>query len=74
MIRRRPAGPTTGGAWETALHHAAGEGKLELARHLLQLGADPTLRDHRFGATPLGWAEHFGRRELVGLLEPVTSC
>lgn len=59
-------------AWETALHHAAGEGKLELAQLLLRLGADPAARDHRFGATPLAWAEQFSRHDLVGLLEPVT--
>ena len=58
--------------WETALHHAAGEGKRELAELLLGLGADPSVRDHRFDATPLGWAEHLGQHRLVELLEPVT--
>ncbi len=54
--------------WETALHHAAGEGKLGVARTLLELGADPTLRDRRFSGTPLDWAHHLGRPELVDLL------
>jgi ankyrin repeat protein len=58
--------------WETALHHAAGEGDLALARLLLRLGADPGITDTRFGATPLGWAHHFGRPEMVAFLEPVT--
>jgi hypothetical protein len=58
--------------WETALHHAAGEGDLALARLLLRLGADPGITDTRFGATPLGWAHHFGRPEMIALLEPVT--
>jgi len=58
--------------WETALHHAAGEGDLALARMLLGLGADPGITDTRFGATPLGWAHHFGRPEMVAFLEPVT--
>jgi hypothetical protein len=58
--------------WETALHHAAGEGKRELAGLLLELGADPTVRDARFASTPLGWAEHLGQPALVELLTPVT--
>jgi hypothetical protein len=58
--------------WETALHHAAGEGKLDLATLLLELGADPSVRDARFQATPLGWAEHLGRPALVELLAAVT--
>ena len=58
--------------WETALHHAAGAGDLALARLLLRLGADPGITDTRFGATPLGWAHHFGQQEMIGLLEPVT--
>ncbi len=58
--------------WETALHHAAGEGKLELARLLLELGADPSVRDRRFGATPLGWAQEFDHDAVIALLAPVT--
>jgi ankyrin repeat protein len=59
--------------WQTALHEAAGEGNVELARLLLRLGADPDRRDARFGATPLGWAEQFGEPALVDLLTPVTT-
>jgi ankyrin repeat protein len=59
--------------WQTALHHAAGGGNLELARTLLRLGADPDIRDHRFNGTPLSWARHFDQQELVGLLEPLTA-
>ena len=58
--------------WETALHAAAGDGDLELARLLLTRGADPSLLDARFESTPLGWAGYFGRTELIALLEPVT--
>ena len=58
--------------WQTALHVAAERGGLDLARRLLRLGADPGLRDRRFGSTPLGWARYFGQEQLVELLEPVT--
>lgn len=58
--------------WETALHHAAGEGKEDLVRLLLALGADPEVRDRRFGATPLQWAQHLGRSGTADLLAPVT--
>jgi ankyrin repeat protein len=59
--------------WETALHHTAGVGNLALARRLIELGADPDVRDKRFSATPLGWARYFGQPELIALLEPLTS-
>jgi ankyrin repeat protein len=59
--------------WQTALHKAAEDGDLELARTLLRLGADPDIKDLRFDSTPLGWARHFGRLQLVELLEPVTA-
>ncbi len=58
--------------WETALHHAAWKGDRPLAELLLSLGADPTRHDHRFDATPLGWARHGNRPDLVELLEPLT--
>lgn len=59
--------------WQTALHKAAEDGNLELARTLLRLGADPDIRDERFGSTPLGWARHFGRQPIIDLLEPLTA-
>lgn len=54
--------------WETALHVAASNGNLELARLLLDNGADPMIRDKRFDATPREWAEHGNQPELVSLL------
>ena len=59
--------------WQTALHVAAMDGRLALARSLLRLGADPGLHDQRFDSTPLGWARYFGQEELVALLEPLTA-
>jgi hypothetical protein len=66
-MRARTDVPSDEG-WETALHHAAHTGDAALARLLLDLGADPEARDHRFDATPLDWARHAGRPELVELL------
>jgi hypothetical protein len=58
--------------WETALHAAAQHGDVAMAQLLLARGADPTIRDARFDATALGWAEHFDQPDLVALLTPVT--
>jgi len=59
--------------WQTALHKAAEDGNVELARALLRLGADPDIRDKRFDSTPLGWARHFGQQAIIELLEPLTA-
>jgi ankyrin repeat protein len=59
--------------WQTALHKAAEDGNVELARTLLRLGADPDIRDMRFDSTPLGWARHFGQQAIIELLEPLTA-
>jgi len=59
--------------WQTALHVAAMEGQLSLARSLLRLGADPDIRDYHCGSTPLGWARYFGQDQLIELLEPLTA-
>ena len=56
--------------WETALHHAAGEGDVAMTELLLSLGAATDVLDERFHATPLGWARFFGRTETAALLEP----
>ena len=37
--------------------------------HLSDLGADPTVEDHRFHSTALGWARHFGHQVLATLLD-----
>ena len=59
--------------WQTALHAAAQAGDPRTAQALLDLGADPAARDHRFGGTPLGWARYFGQEQLIELLEPLTA-
>lgn len=64
----------------TALHEAAYSGRADSVRHLLARGADPGLRDTRFGATPLGWCRHrrheigpgHGHEEVEQLLAPIT--
>ena len=55
--------------WETGLHAAAGNGDIELVELLLELGADPTVTDCRFEATPAGWAEHFGHDDVAARLQ-----
>jgi ankyrin repeat protein len=58
--------------WHTALHVAAENGNLTLARTLLELGADPNIPDKHYQSTPLGWARHAGQSALAELLEPLT--
>ena len=53
----------------TPLHHAAWSGDLNLIRRLLEAGADPSLVDHRFGTTPLGWAQHACQTEAAAYLD-----
>ncbi len=52
----------------TALHEAAWAGDLDRIRALLVAGADPTIRDRAYDATPLGWAEHAFQTEAADLL------
>jgi ankyrin repeat protein len=59
--------------WHTALHVAAENGNLTLARTLLELGADPNIPDKHYKSTPLGWARYFGHPVLADLLEPLTD-
>jgi len=57
----------------TALHEAAFRGDLATVDLLLELGADPTVRDRDYDAPPLGWAEHNGRQEVAARLREVMA-
>jgi ankyrin repeat protein len=59
--------------WHTALHVAAKNGDLTLARTLLELGADPNIPDKHYQSTPLSWARNSGHPALTELLEPLTD-
>lgn len=54
--------------WQSALHAAAANGDRATVELLLELGADPTVTDARFEATPRQWAEHMGHPELAAFL------
>jgi ankyrin repeat protein len=51
------------------LHEAAMRGNVAVIQLLLDHGADPTIRDTGYDATPAGWAEHHGQPEAQRLLE-----
>ncbi|GAA1541170.1 ankyrin repeat domain-containing protein [Kribbella lupini] len=52
----------------TPLHQAAFHGHLATVRKLIELGADPTVRDPAYQSTPLGWAEFNHQQEVVDYL------
>jgi ankyrin repeat protein len=58
----------------TALHHAALRGDLALVELLVSLGADPSITDTEFDATPQGWAEHSGEAEVVAWFDARSSA
>ena len=43
-------------------------GAIELTRMLLDAGADPNIRDDKYGGTALGWAEFCGQPQIAELL------
>lgn len=51
----------------TALHAAVWRGDRELVEWLLEVGADPTIRDGMADGDAAGWANHHGHLELVDL-------
>jgi ankyrin repeat protein len=52
----------------TALHMTAESRAIDIARILLDAGADPDIRDDKWDATVLGWAEFFERDDLAELI------
>jgi ankyrin repeat protein len=65
---RHDFGGAEHGASAVAMHLAAQFNCLKCLRLLLDRGADPTICDARFGATPLGWAERVGAHEAAAML------
>jgi ankyrin repeat protein len=51
------------------LHWAAINGHRETTELLLARGANLTIRDHRFNATPQDWANEGGHAEIAELLK-----
>ncbi|HEX9366566.1 MAG TPA: ankyrin repeat domain-containing protein, partial [Vicinamibacterales bacterium] len=51
-----------------ALHHAAATNALRAARFLIERGAEIDPRERHYGATPIGWAAHGDRREMLDFL------
>lgn len=60
----RPWGPEL----PTPLHGAAWAGWPEMARLLVDRGADVGIRDANHGSTPIGWASFCDRREVLDVL------
>ena len=52
----------------TALHMTAADGNVEIARMLLDAGADPQIHDDKYDNTPLGWAEFCEQPQIAKLL------
>jgi ankyrin repeat protein len=52
----------------TALHMTAADGNVEIARMLLDAGADPQIHDDKYDNTPLGWAEFCEQPQVAKLL------
>ena len=53
----------------TPLHEAALHGHMEMAKLLIEHGADTTVRDPNFHAPAIGWAEYNGKEEMVEFLK-----
>ena len=52
----------------TPLHNAAAGGDVETMKLLIELGADPHVRDQPYRAKPIGWADHCDQPDAVSLL------
>jgi ankyrin repeat protein len=52
----------------TALHMTVESGAIDIARLLLDAGADPNIRDDKYHATALGWSEFFGSKDFSDLI------
>ncbi len=57
----------------TPLHKAARGGHVDMAKLLIEHGADTTNRDPYRYSPPIGWAEYNGKSEMVEFLKCATA-
>ena len=67
------AASDVGGAMRTPAHHAAAAGDVATLELLVAHGADLSICDAEFDATPLGWAEFFEQPEAAEYLRGVAG-
>jgi hypothetical protein len=60
--------PIGGHSHATPLHQAAANGDLEMVRLLVERGAKLDMKDVLWHATPAGWAEYAGRKDVARYL------
>lgn len=65
--------PVGGHSHSTPLHQAAGNGHLDVVKLLVSRGAKTGIRDILFGATPAGWANFAGKRDVEKYLRSVEA-
>jgi ankyrin repeat protein len=53
---------------QTALHTTAESGAIEIARMLLDAGADPNIHDDKYDATVLAWAKFCDQPQIAELV------
>jgi hypothetical protein len=62
-----------GGSMRTPAHHAAAAGDIAALKLLVERGADLSVVDPTYNATPLGWAEFFEKPEAAAFLKDVSA-
>jgi ankyrin repeat protein len=62
-----------GASGERALHVAVWSDSVPTAQLLAECGADVDARDSKFDSTPLGWAIHLGKPQLIEYFGTVSS-
>jgi ankyrin repeat protein len=61
------------GTGKRALHEAAANGALRAAAFLVERGAEVDLRESNYNSTPIGWAAHGDKTEMVRFLSQHSS-
>ena len=66
--------PVGGHSHSTPLHQAAGNGHLDVVKLLIAHGAKTDVTDILFGATPAGWANYGGKKNVEAYLRSISPA